>query len=521
MHAASRLALFAAVTLPCLPAQNDYNLDKTAAGTLGATLSMSVSGAPASSLMLVMASYSGGPTPIALFDPNDPRSVQVGSELAAGWFFLFTSPTGTAAINLGLPVNPAFHGDTWHWQTLTVPGATTLVGQISNKVVAQVGLADIGVPAAQGLISPRGMATGFFNRTRNAGMGDFVLAGGGQGSITSATGLQTSEIWDFRTLRAVPGPNLTVSRATHTAVTLQDGRVLLAGGVDSVGNVLSSAEIYDPATNTFTATGSMAGPRTLHAATLMADGRVMVAGGASNLADPVAAISNTLNTAEIWNPATGTWSAAPNLGARRLAPALTLLTTGANAGRVMVSGGIEVVVVIIPLSAVSTNKTQIYNPTTNSWANGPNMQAGRAGHGYNQVTLLDGRVLMTGGVLVTDLLNATNATSIAAAEYLNPATNTWTSVPMAQARSLHTATRLANGSVVVCGGAQGTLTAPTPIDGVERFDPLTNTWTTLPNLVSTRGSHAAALLPDGLLVLLGGQGGSGGTTLSNCEVVHF
>jgi hypothetical protein len=60
---------------------------------------------------------------------------------------------------------------------------------------------------------------------------------------------------------------------------LQDGRVLIVGGVDSE-HVLESVEIYDPATGKFTETGSMAAPRVYFSSTLLNDGRVLIAGGA-------------------------------------------------------------------------------------------------------------------------------------------------------------------------------------------------------------------------------------------------
>ena len=91
------------------------------------------------------------------------------------------------------------------------------------------------------------------------------------------------------------GPNLIAARTWHTATRLLDGRVLIAGGSTGWGgNPLNSAEIYDPATRTFTLTGTMQYARTLHAATLLPDGKVLITGGYSA-------------TAEIYNPATGTF----------------------------------------------------------------------------------------------------------------------------------------------------------------------------------------------------------------------
>jgi N-acetylneuraminic acid mutarotase len=143
------------------------------------------------------------------------------------------------------------------------------------------------------------------------------------------------------------------------------------------------------------------------------------------------------------------------------------------------------------------------------------MPSGRAYHQDNQLTLADGRVMLSGGVLVPDLVNAANAASIANADLYNPATNTWTGTTMSRARTAHSAVQLASGRVIVCGGSEGLLSAPTAIDAVASFDPATNAWTDLAPLTTARAGHAAALLPDGLLVLLGGSGDTSG------EALHF
>ena len=60
-----------------------------------------------------------------------------------------------------------------------------------------------------------------------------------------------------------------------------------------------SAELYDPAKGTFVATGSMSVGRAFHSATLLADGRVLIAGGHGALA---------MSSTEIFDPATGKFS---------------------------------------------------------------------------------------------------------------------------------------------------------------------------------------------------------------------
>ncbi|MGB8378128.1 MAG: kelch repeat-containing protein [Rhodanobacteraceae bacterium] len=87
-------------------------------------------------------------------------------------------------------------------------------------------------------------------------------------------------------------------RSDHTATLLPSGQVLVAGGYDgeseSIGQ-LDSAELYDPATQTWTSTGSMITARESHTATLLFSGKVLVAGGYGD--------SGVLDSAELFDPA--------------------------------------------------------------------------------------------------------------------------------------------------------------------------------------------------------------------------
>ena len=92
-------------------------------------------------------------------------------------------------------------------------------------------------------------------------------------------------------------PSLLSTRSFHTATTLADARVLVAGGTGGTF-VHRSAEIYDPATGDFTDTGEMAQFRFGHTATLMNDGRVLVTGGLRHQ-------DRFIAEAEIYDPSTG------------------------------------------------------------------------------------------------------------------------------------------------------------------------------------------------------------------------
>ena len=90
---------------------------------------------------------------------------------------------------------------------------------------------------------------------------------------------------------------MNLARGDAVATKLANGRVLVTGGLGTSGAPLNSAEIYDPATGTWTLTDSMSSPRLRHAATLLPDGRVIVAAGIS--------IGTWIAAASILRPAPG------------------------------------------------------------------------------------------------------------------------------------------------------------------------------------------------------------------------
>ena len=80
--------------------------------------------------------------------------------------------------------------------------------------------------------------------------------------------------------------NLNMARLENTATLLNNGMVLIAGGVGSNSASLADAELYNPATGNFTLTGSLNTARAFHTATLLSNGQVLVAGGYTNDRDP-------------------------------------------------------------------------------------------------------------------------------------------------------------------------------------------------------------------------------------------
>src|SRR5450755_2983604 len=87
--------------------------------------------------------------------------------------------------------------------------------------------------------------------------------------LASASGMaQVSGTWSAT-------GSLGTARYAVTAVTVR-GKVLLAGGIDSVNNVVASAELYDPAVGAWSPTGSMSTARNTYLTAVLPSGKVLV-----------------------------------------------------------------------------------------------------------------------------------------------------------------------------------------------------------------------------------------------------
>jgi hypothetical protein len=177
------------------------------------------------------------------------------------------------------------------------------------------------------------------------------------------------------------GGLLNIARSDFTATPLQNGTVLIAGGINSAGVVEKSVEIYDMVNNKWVRTGDMKSARRGHAATLLSDGRVLITGGYDG-----SAASTALNKAETYDPATGVWTATKTtlLEARRWHTS-TLLPSG----KVLIAGG--------AVSSGNGTVAEIYDPSltaATSFTAAGNMKVARQGH---SATLLpNGKVLIVG-----------------------------------------------------------------------------------------------------------------------------
>jgi hypothetical protein len=286
----------------------------------------------------------------------------------------------------------------------------------------------------------------------------------------------------------------TIGRNLCVTTLLADGRVLVTGGTHTgdTGSVINrEAEIYDPATGTFSATGSMTVPRFTHAAIRLNDGRVLVLGGQQTA-------KASLASAEIFDPAAGTFTAAGNMQAPREGPTVALLKDG----RVLIVGGLvhDGDNLFVVLAA------EIFDPATNTFTLTGRTQVPHAYHAT--VALPDGRVLLVGGYR-TNPVGPGNITT-KEIEAFDPATGAFSTVgQLSEGRLGPTANLLPDGKVLIAGGEDISPDQQAiPSTTVEVFDPATGMNSTPTAMSEPRLDHVAVALADGRVLLAGGLTGA-------------
>jgi Kelch motif/Galactose oxidase, central domain len=309
--------------------------------------------------------------------------------------------------------------------------------------------------------------------------------------------------------------SMTTTRAYHTATGLQNGKVLVVGGVNSNNTPLTSAEIYDPASKTFTATGSMSTGRWLHTATLLANGKVLIAGGNAD-PGPGTDGGNALGSCELYDPVKGTFT---TITATMVNPRYYHTATLLASGKVLLAGGQGTAGQILP-------DTEIYDPVANSFTATGSMLVDPAvdtGRWLHSATLLgDGTAVVVGGDAGT--IAAVGANYLATAQVYDPLTAAFTPTAgeLTDARGLHAGSTLATGQVLLTGGIGFNVVAGGLSDflnSAELYDPAGRTFAVnAATMNAKRANLTANALPDGRVVVIGGNDAGG--ALKSAEFYH-
>jgi N-acetylneuraminic acid mutarotase len=342
------------------------------------------------------------------------------------------------------------------------------------------------------------------------GSGEILVVGSDyQTSWLSACGSATNgsdsvEIGDPLKSVWTKTTNLRTPREAPGVVGLHDGRALVTGGEtgENEGNVsYSSTYVFDPADHSWTRSGLLNSARSNSTAVRLADGRVLVAGG--RYIDKAHSV-RILDSSELWDPESGTWSRTGALAHRRIGASAVVL----DDGRVLIVGGVA----SSETAPFEQASAEVYDPQAGRWRTAGSLMTARSG--YALVALPDGGALVAGG-----FDGSLGSGRLQTVERFDPRSDTWSEVeslssPVAGA----TGVRLADGRVLLAGGSAR---EPELTDGAtgayisgltdeaELFDPETGKWTSTVRLPSPRAGASAVVLADGSVVLAGGSASEG------------
>jgi hypothetical protein len=310
------------------------------------------------------------------------------------------------------------------------------------------------------------------------------------GTVLAWDGWQTPQptvVWNPSSPTAFTTVNAPDSVFCDGGASLPDGRVLVVGGFGgaSTGNLgIVDTNIFDPATGKWTRMADMHSPRWYPSLTELPDGRYVAVSGNDTTT------THWADTPEVYDPTTNTWTLLSGISTPQVHEDEYPFSYLTPSGKVFVIGPNE-------------DNSFLLDANAQTWV----ATGGASGvHNGSSVMYRPGKILYTGGG--ADVNASGSASTLAATIDLNATTPAWQSVsPMATARVYHTLTMLADGKVLVVGGAPNTdqHIITTGQLTTEIWDPATQTFTTGASMAVSRNYHSTALLmPDGRVLVAGG-----------------
>lgn len=279
----------------------------------------------------------------------------------------------------------------------------------------------------------------------------------------------------------------------YTAPSVEGVYSVVATSVADPKYQATAAVLVSTSAHAFFPTGDTQTPRAFHTATLLPNGKVLVAGGSVYRAYCLAGI----DAAEIYDSASGTFASTGTMANPRYAQTATPLLNG----DVLITGGFSYDAAACgdmdPTPAVKT--AELYDHAKSTFQLTGSMAEERGGH--TATRLADGKVLITGGGNSGDGDLPNLGDGSITAEIYDPALGVFTPTGnMATGRVGHAATLLADGKVLITGGWTSSSATAT----AELYDPLTGAFNPTGSMTSPRAAHTATLLHDGRVLITGG-----------------
>jgi hypothetical protein len=327
-------------------------------------------------------------------------------------------------------------------------------------------------------------------------------------------------VYDPSTDTATPLPNTSEDMFCVGQNMLPNGNILFTGGSltydDRSANGkwlgLKGAWIYDVPSNTLRRIASMAQGRWYPTQVLLSDGKVLVVGGYDEYG-----VYNRLT--EIFDPATETWSIKydPSSTTTYCAGAGEDPTIMPGAGQPCYGPGVAANVLLYPrmhllpnglVAVCGQSKTlRTFNPATGEWKFAGNMITGGRGYGTSVLLPLQNTTAETGSILIFGGTVTSDDYATNTAEILTPSGSSL--VPRSTASSQYGRKHpipviMPDGKILAIGGTAFQNLASTKILEAELFDPVAETWTTLPAMTVPRQYHSSGvLLRDGRVWVAG------------------
>lgn len=302
----------------------------------------------------------------------------------------------------------------------------------------------------------------------------------------------------------VYGPEQIIRRWKHRATILQDGRVLITGGVEQ-GSAIAKCEIFDPTRNVFIKTGDMNYPRSNHTATLLPNGKVLIAGGSY--------YATGYRSAELYDPSSNSFSVTGEMTTTRSSHTANLLANG----NVILFGGKD-------------ESVELFDYRYNTFTKAKDMKLYRRNH--VSIQLNNGNILLAGSTMwtkeylqveeynpltqkstLTDYIpnplkdykgiSLTNERVLLGPYVYNPESHKFDKkIPLNYLRQYHAVNKLPSGRIIITGSDRSK-------DLNEVYNPTNDSLKYIKRAKKPRSHHTATVLHDGRVLIVGGLGRGG------------